>query len=637
MQRKLWVKTFIILALIGWSFYALWPSYRLHCLSEVQKAELAAKGKLIPLIEKSIRLGLDLQGGMYLTLEVDLPTLIEQIAKVKDETLSRITQECREEMNVTAENFLDILVRHFVKEHIPLHRYWGEYGDSDAKVLNYLNKEAREAMNRSLEILRNRVDQFGVSEPSIQHVGATRILIELPGISDPDQAKTLIGKTALLEFALLKDPNEYTQTMERIDKALAAEKRGKASTELASKPDTSKTQKEAQQSRDQVISVEELFGSGKTVSVDTAQKDSALLVDEQIFNEHPFLALLRSTQGYQGREVSVPVENVKAVEAILDRPDIQKLMPSGSQFLWSSETFHIGDKAYRELFLVKKDPELTGKYLTNAQVAIGEDVQSAGKPVVHFELNRQGARIFSQVTGANVGKRLAIILDKRVYSAPVIQEKIPGGQGRITGIGDMEEAKMLAIVLRAGALPAPVSIIEERIVGPSLGLDSISKGTKSALIASLVVAIFMFLYYRAAGLIANFALVLNIFLLFAALAQFRFTLTMPGIAGVVLTIGMAVDANVLIFERIREELRTGKTVRASIEAGYTKAFSAIFDSNITTLFTAIILYLFGTGPVKGFAVTLMIGLIVNLFTAVVVTRTIYDQILARKTLTKLSI
>jgi len=635
MQRKLWVKTFIILALIGWSFYALWPSYRLHRLSQDQKAEWAAKGKLIPLIEKSIRMGLDLQGGMYLTLEVDIPTLIEQIAKVKDETLSRIIQECRKEMNVTAEDFLDILVRHFVKEHIPLHRYWGEYGDSDAKILAYLNKEAREAMNRSLEILRNRVDQFGVSEPSIQHVGATRILIELPGISDPDQAKALIGKTALLEFALLKDPTVYTETIEKIDKALASEKKEKPKkVEVAEAPPS---QTETQKSQDKTISAEELFGPAGTLSPDTTRGDSALLVDEQMFNEHPFLALLRNTQGYQGREVSVPVENVKAVEAILNQPDIQKLIPPDAQFLWSSETFHIGDKAYRELFLVKKEPELTGKYLTNAQVAIGEDVQSAGRPVVHFELNRQGARIFSQVTGANVGKRLAIILDKRVYSAPVIQEKIPGGQGRITGIGDMEEAKMLAIVLRAGALPAPVSIIEERIVGPSLGLDSISKGTKSAIIASIAVAFFMIMYYKAAGLIANFALLLNIFFLFAALAQFRFTLTMPGIAGIVLTIGMAVDANVLIFERIREELRTGKTVRASVEAGYTKAFSAIFDSNITTLFTAIILYIFGTGPVKGFAVTLMIGLIVNLFTAVVVTRNIYDQILARKTLTKLSI
>jgi SecD/SecF fusion protein len=636
MRGKLLAKTIIIVLLIAWSIYALWPTYELHTLTSEKKAEFASSGKLIPLKDKAIRLGLDLQGGMFLTLDVDLPKLLEELAKVKDETLSKMLRQTREEMNISTDDFLTILNRHFVKENMSFNRYWGEYGDSNQKILDYLDKEAKDAMNRSLEILRNRVDQFGVSEPSIQRVRANRILVELPGISNTDEAKALIGKTALLEFAMLKDPTVYSETIDKIDKALAAEmKSGTKTTRVAVKPDTSKKKTGPAESKDNAISVGELFGEQEAPPMETSGKDTSIMVDEAIFKENPFIALLRNTRG--GHEVSCPIENISAVDKILQREDIQKLIPPDAQFLWSSETFDVGDKAFRELFMVKKDAELTGKYLTNAQVTIGQDMQSAGRPEVNFELNRQGARIFSRVSGANLGKRLAIILDKRVVSAPTIQSKIPDGRGRITGIGEMEEAKMISIVLRSGALPAPVSIIEERTVGPSLGQDSISSGTFAAALGAVLVVLFMIVYYRAAGFLADFALFLNILILLAALAQFRFTLTMPGIAGIVLTIGMAVDANVLIFERIREELRTGKTVAASIEAGYKKAFSAIFDSNFTTIISAGVLYWLGTGPVKGFAVTLSIGLIINMFTAIVVTRVIYDQITSRTTLTRQSI
>jgi preprotein translocase subunit SecD len=636
MRGKLLAKTVIIVLFVAWAIYALWPTYRLHTLTTDKKAELASSGELVPLVNKSIRLGLDLQGGMYLTLDVDLPRLIEDLAKVKDETLTRLIQKSREELNVSSEDFLTILNRNMVKENVPFNRYWGEYGDSNKKILDYLDKQARDAMNRSLEILRNRVDQFGVSEPSIQHVGSTRILIELPGISDPYQAKELIGKTALLEFAMLKDPTVYSETIDKIDKALAAELKGGTKSPLAAaKPDTSKKKAETGESKDKSISVGELFGEKGGAETGTSDGDTSAVVDEAIYKENPFIALLRNTQG--GHEVSVPDENTAAVKRILQREDIQKLIPPDSRLLWSSETFNIGEKQFHELYLVKKDPELTGKYLTNAQVTIGQDMQSAGSPEVNFEMNRQGARIFSRVSGANIGKRLAIILDNNVVSAPTIQTKIPDGRGRITGVGSMEEGKMLAIVLRVGALPAPVTIIEERTVGPSLGQDSISSGTFAALLGAVLVVLFMIVYYRAAGFLADFALVLNILILLAVLAQFRFTLTMPGIAGIVLTIGMAVDANVLIFERIREELRTGKTVAASIEAGYRKAFSAIFDSNFTTIISSGVLYWLGTGPVKGFAVTLSIGLLINMFTSIVVTRVVYDHITTRRTLARLSI
>jgi len=640
MQRKLLVRTVIIVLLVGWAVYALWPTYKLNRLTPDQKNLLSARGQLVPLIDRSIRLGLDLQGGIYLTLEVDLPMLITQIARTTDTRLDTILLQIRQELNVRNEDFLNLLVEHFRRRGLALNEYWGERGDSDGKIIASLEKEAKDAMDRSLEILRNRVDQFGVSEPSIQHIGSMRILIELPGLSDPTQAKNLIGKTALLEFCLVKDPALYSDVLQKIDKALA--RKGAipvAETIETVKADTSKSKTAMKQSKDKTVSVNEIFGDRATVQPsrkDTAANDTSALVDENIFKENPFFSLLRNAQQF-GHEVSVPEKNIAVVQRILERPDIQKLLPPDAQFLWSSETFKIGDEPYKELFMVNKEPELTGKYLTNAQVTIGSDAENAGRPVVSFALNRPGARIFSRVTGANIQKRLAIVLDKNVFSAPNIIAKIPNGSGIITGMPDMDEAKLISIVLRAGALPAPVSVIEERTVGPSLGRDSIQSGTLAAALGAALVVLFMIFYYRAAGFLADFALFLNIMILLAVLAQFRFTLTMPGIAGIVLTIGMAVDANVLIFERIREELKTGKTVRASIEAGYTKAFSAIFDSNFTTIISSIALYWLGTGPVKGFAVTLTIGLLINMFTAIVVTRTIYDHITSRKTLTNLSI
>jgi len=492
-------------------------------------------------------------------------------------------------------------------------------------------------MDRSLRILTNRIDQFGVSEPNISRMGSRRILIELPGISDPDQARKLIGQTALLEFKMLKDPMVFSETIEKVDRVLARE-RGVVIEEEPSlaAEDTAREETIQKESKDKVVSISELFGEEDVSQYETAESDTSLLVDEQIFQENPFIALLRSTRQH-GHEVSVPVENVKVVDRILAREEIQKIVPPDAEFLWHSETFQIGDKSYRELFLVKKEYELTGKYLTDANVNISSDVQHAGMPEVNFTLNRSGARIFSRVTGANVNKQMAIALDDKVASAARIQEKIRSGRSRITGIRNMDEARMIAIVLRAGALPAPVQIIEERTVGPSLGQDSINRGKWSALIGMGLVVLFMIFYYRMAGMIADVALILNLVILMAVLAQFHFTLTLPGVAGIVLTIGIAVDANVLIFERIREELRTGKTVRAAIDAGYSRAFRTILDANLTTLFTALVLYQFGTGPIRGFAVTLSIGIVVSMFTALVVTRRIFNAITSRWTLTRLSI
>jgi len=635
MMGKNNTKWIVIILLLLWAIYALWPTYRFNTLSQKEREKLENKGKLASIQHRAIRLGLDLKGGMHLTLEVDFPYLVEQLAKNKDPQFETILNEVRKELNISTEDFLTILERKFKEHNVPLNKYWGQRGESDGKILSFLDKEGKKAITRSMQILTNRIDQFGVSEPSITKMGSRRILVELPGIEKPEQARNLIKSTALLEFKLLKDPEVFSNTIKKIDRALAKEMGVSMAEEDTTKKKETAKQKE---SKDKVVSVSELFGEQGVTSNDTsgkAKSDTSILVDERIFKKNPFIALLRSAGG-GAREVSVPVENIAAVNRILAREDIKKLMPPDAEMLWSSETFRIGDKQYKELFLVKKDAELTGKYLTDAKVNIGQGVQNAGRPVVNFTLNRRGGRIIGRVSKANINRRLAIVLDNKVVSAPRIQSQL-GMSSQITGIPTMDEAKMIAIVLRAGALPTPVKITQETTVGPTLGKDSIKRGSYSTILGFLLVIIFMVFYYKMSGIIADVALVLNLLILAAVLAQFRFTLTLPGMAGIVLTIGMAVDANVLVFERIREELNVGKTVKAAIDAGYSRAFRTIFDANLTTLMTAIVLYQFGTGPIRGFAVTLSIGIVVSMFTALFVTRVIFNTITSRRTLKKLSI
>lgn len=384
------------------------------------------------------------------------------------------------------------------------------------------NKE--DAINTVQEIIRNRVDEFGVAEPSIQREGIDRIIVQLPGVKDPDRALSLIGKTAHLEFRM---------------------------------------------------------------------------VDE-----------------------GVTPENIKE-NKIPEYDELLKMRGKSST-----------GKPSTEKVVLKKESKITGADLVNANVQIGGEWN---EPYVELEFSEEGAKKFSDLTGENVNKRLAIVLDGVVHSAPVIRERIPSGRAQISGSFTMDEAKDLSIVLRAGALPAPVRIAENRIVGPSLGKDSIQKGILASLIGLALVIIFIIVYYLGSGLIAVTALILNIIILLASLAVFKATLTLPGIAGIILTIGMAVDANVLIYERIREELRTGRTVTNAIDLGYEKAFTSIFDSNLTTLITAVVLYFFGTGPVKGFAVTLSLGIIISMFTAIMVTHEIYDTKLEMSTEKKISI
>ncbi len=499
--------------------------------------------KNLPVLPKEkLHLGLDLQGGMHLVLEV-------QTRKAVESRLERTTEDLRVAMKKAKVRYLEVerigdtqirvkLLKQegseafydMLEKEFPTLRAVSKKPE-DAGLLVQLElpedevKYAEEmAARQAMETIRNRIDQFGVTEPDIRRHGENRILIQLPGIQDPERAINLIGKTALLEFKLVDEDH----------------------------------------------------------SVDEALKGD---------------------------------------------------IPAGDEILYQVDEDKSTGHMRKIPLLVQKRTYLTGEYLTNAKVQID---QYEG-PHVAIDFDKKGAQLFERVTEANVKKRLAIVLDGHVYSAPVIQEKISGGSARITGRFTDEEARDLAIVLRAGALPAPVQILEERTVGPSLGRDSIQKGLMSMWIGGALVILFIGIYYKGAGLIANAALLLNILLIAAGLAALRATLTLPGIAGVILTIGMAVDANVIIFERIREEVRLGKTPRAAVDTGYARGTLTILDANVTTLIAALVLFQFGTGPVKGFAVTLSVGILASLFTAIIVTRVVFDYFLLQPRIRRLSI
>ncbi|MBM4325359.1 MAG: protein translocase subunit SecD [Deltaproteobacteria bacterium] len=496
--------------------------------------------KIIP--TEKVHLGLDLQGGMHLILEVEAEKAVESYVEriknnLRDDLRDKAIPVGKLEREKSNQIVLEVSGDKANWEKLLSQRYsimqelsttsldkgiWKVVLVLDSRQAEQVRKSA---VDQALETIRNRIDQFGVAEPEITLQGTDRILIQLPGIKDPQRAIELIGRTALLEFKLVDEDGNLE-------------------------------------------------------------------------------------------------------EALKGNP------PEGSIILYQRFVDPKTGGVKKNPFLLKEKTLMTGEVLKDARVTL--DTQF-NEPYVALEFDDIGAKLFEQITGANVKRRLAIILDDNVYSAPVIQEKIAGGRAQITGRFDMKEAGDLAIVLRAGALPAPVKILEQRSVGPSLGQDSIRKGIIATLISAALVALFMIFYYRVSGVIADVALILNIILVMGALAIFRATLTLPGIAGLVLSIGMAVDANVLIHERIKEELRWGKTIRAAIDEGYRRAFVTILDSNVTTLIAALFLYQFGTGPVRGFAVTLCIGLLSNIFTAVYVTRWIFDFLTLKVNVKRLSI
>jgi preprotein translocase subunit SecD len=615
--KKYRSKLVLIAASIALALYFLYPTYSSQSY-EKDLLNLTGDDSLTYIVKheasmrdarlKRIKLGLDLRGGMRVVLEVDVVKMLEQVAKNKDDQFVQIIDAVKAEAQTTDEPIITIFQRNFESRQIRLSRYFGSIREDNEQILARLQDETDKAVDRAMEIVRNRVDQYGVSEPAIQKQGGRRIIVELPGVSKEDEVRQLLQGTALLEFKLMKDPEIIYKTMDAIDKYLAG--KGFTDTTLTGKADTVQTKAPAS-------TLSALTSSDTSSSI----LPDASKTPEQIAKEHPFLYLVRPNQEGSG-EAYVSENDRTRVERILARKDVQNLIPADMAFYFSSKHYFINDGVkYFALFGLRKTAELTGGVLVDARATIDPNFN---QPVVSMEMDNQGSIEWARITGANVNKRMAIVLDNAVFSAPVIRGKITGGRSQIEGMANIEEARLLEIILKAGALPAPVDIIEQRSIGPSLGEDSISAGINSFAIALLLVVSFMFIYYRTGGSVAIIALVINLLFIFAILAAFGGTLTLPGIAGIVLTIGMAVDANVLIFERIREELATHKTLRASIEAGYSKAFSAILDSNVTTLFTGIVLYQFGSGPIQGFALTLMMGVTANLFTAIVITRVIFD-------------
>ncbi len=574
MRRRLtWVWILIAVLVIG-SAYALYPTIKIALMDEEARQAAADHNPAawVRLQKRAVKLGLDLRGGMRVVMEVD-------------------------KSNLSA-------------------------------------AEAEDAVDRAKEIIRNRVDQFGVTEPLIQKQGNDRIVVELPGITDIERAEELIGRTALLEFKLTESPENIRQIFDRIDRALESK-------DTLVSPDVEETEEEPEDIFDIFADTTDTAEPADTTELaempedtagdtttDTAAEDTSVLADEELYGDRPFSSLLEPMGDPPGSYFRVVEQDAAWIEKWLEDPDVQEAIPEDVQITWGTEPMMVSGSEWEILYVLKDNVEMSGKYLTDAQPSFDQ----FRKPIVDFRLTRQGGRIFGRVTGANIGKPLAIVLDDRVISAPNIRDRITD-RGTITlGGGDYEEAVDLAIMLRAGALPTEVNFIENNIIGPSLGADSIKKGVTSTLIGLGLVLVFMIVYYRISGLIADLALIINVIFLLAILATLHATLTMPGIAGIILTVGISVDANVLIFERIREELRTGKTVRASIDAGYKRALVAIVDSHVTTLITALALFLLGTGPIKGFAVTLAWGVGISLFTAYVITKAIFDIRKGYKTL-----
>jgi SecD/SecF fusion protein len=564
-----------------------------------------------------IKLGLDLQGGMRIVLEVNTLKLVEDLAKNKDDLFNGIMEEVRAQAKVSPDqDVIDILQQIFQTKQVRLSRYYGSIRDTDDDIIKRLRDETSNAVDRAKEIVRNRVDQYGVSEPSIQKQGARRIIVELPGVSNEKEVQELLKGTALLEFKLLIDPEIMIKVYESIDKLLA----GKPLNDSAAQADSAKKLAEAKKA-DSTNAID------SSIAKANLNKQQA---QEQAEKEHPFFALANPMQSENqawGGQLYSAEENRHRVDRILARPDILRLIPSDVAFVWSAKaSFGAEGKKFFALYAVKRMPELTGGVIVNARATIDPQYNT---PVVDMEMNSEGSHEWARITGANIKKRIAIIMDNGCFSAPTVQTKITGGRSQITGMENVEEAKLLEIVLKAGALPAPVEIIQQATVGPSLGEDSVRQGIWSAILALAMTVAFMIIYYSTGGTMADIALFLNILFVLGVLAAFKGTLTLPGIAGIILTVAVAVDANVLIYERIREESVTGKTLAAAIDAGYTRAFTAIFDANLTAFITGVILYQFGTGPVQGFALTLMIGIVASVFSAVVVSRVIIEMLMER--------
>ena len=587
-----------ILFVFGLGVYALLPSLRYAIMDEEKKSNLSDE-QVDYFESRSIKQGLDLKGGIYIVLEVDLPQLIDNLAKNKDNNFNEFLSELKSEYNNSSSDFFTVFEDLADDKDLKLPRYFINYGKTKDQIITQLSLQSEDSIKRVIEIIQNRVDQFGVAEPTIQKQGNNRVIVELAGIEDSERARDLLQSTALLELMIVKNVESTNAIIRQIDSIV-----------------TSETKKDEIENNE----LNNLF--------DTASS-----------SELGFSSMLISVGG----NIAIASQDLSTLKEILSNEDVEQILEATNSTILTSDSSiklvnEVGEEEeFYTLYHLFNNAELTGGVIEDAQMRLSQAGVTAGQAVVEVEMNSEGSREWARITGANINNRIAIVLDRKVHMAPVIRSQIFGGGTVIEGLDSIEEAEDIAIVLRAGALPVPVTIAEERTVGASLGADSISKGTLSMAIGLLLVVFFIVFFYKMSGLIASFSVMWTLILLLGVLALLEATLTLPGIAGLILTVGMSVDANVIIFERIKEELRNGKSVRSAIDSGYERAIRTIVDANLTTGIAAAVLYQYGSGPIKGFATVLFWGIIVSMFTAIIVTRFVFDFVTSRKNIEKLSI
>ncbi len=661
-QNKLGKYLLIILPILA-AVYLMWPTYRFYQLDK-QRSEVSADSAALEQWDADngdafnkaraarIKLGLDLRGGMYVTLEVDILKLIDESADPasKDDEFTKIVDKTRAETMNTDLDVLDTFIKNFKGSGKSLLQYFTVTGTQDVTeqaVIEKLKRDADGAVDQAMEVLRQRINKYSLSDVNIQKQGKRRVLIELPDVKDEREIRQLIQTTARLEFKRVLMNKDLLTAIQMVDNVM----RGKMPEEdsvVAPVADTAKAMQVAKADS----------AKADTTKTDSSKKSKdpyAGLPQEEAARrfraDHPFSNMIIFNA--EGMKQPMPVgaidlsafpqdapfvlyvsgKDINRMMAILERNDVRKAMPGDLDIQISAKSEQNGQKGAAipldqqifQVYGVAHESELTGDVITEAWPNFDP---TTNQPVVNMEMSTEGAEKWAQITGRNIKKRIAVVLDGRVYTAPTVQNKIPNGSSQISGMANTEEATILAVVLKAGALKAPVTIIEERVIGPSLGEDAIRSGIMSTGISMAFIVLFMLMYYSWGGGIADIALLMNVLLTVAALAGFGGTLTLPGIAGIILSTAMAVDANILIFERIREEMRAGRNLKSALEQGYSKAWSAIIDSNLTNMLAAIPLLIWGTGPIQGFAVTLLVGTILTLFTAVLLTRSMFELVVS---------
>ena len=584
--------------------------------------------------EMQIGLGLDLKGGMNVIMEVSIPDVVKALANnTQDPVFNETLAAAKTRAISSQENFMDIFAQEYAKIAGPDAKLSAFFATSNLKeqinsqspndqVITVIKNEITNAVNNSFLVLRARIDRFGVAQPNIQELAGKqgRIMVELPGVKEPERVRKLLQGSANLEFWETYKISEVSDVLTRLDSRMAL----KYADENPEETDQEAPAQEADQAEDSDLAAQ-LIADNQIDDNQASAKER-----EAMRKKNPLLARLGSSPYYEWAVV-VNSSDTAEVSRILNSSEAKSIIPRDLKFMWGVSPMRDTDNQYYELFLIKSDnkngqADLAGDVVVDSKA----DFDQFGQPIVNMSMNSEGARRWATLTKQNIGRGIAIVLDGYVYSAPNVRNEISGGRSEISGNFTVEDTQDLANVLKSGKMPAPAKIVQEDIVGPSLGQESIQKGFTSFIIAFIILMIYMCVIYGLIpGMIANGALLLNFFFTLGILTSFQAALTMSGIAGIVLTLGMAVDANVLIYERTKEELKGGKSVQSALTDGYKNAFSAIFDSNFTSIITGIILFNFGTGPIRGFVTTLMIGIVCSFFTAVFLTRIVYEHFLGK--------